>query len=229
MIIIICIILLFIINLFFLKIFSVIASALTKGKGMNIEKKKCNKKKNLFSKIKSFLYCYYQLNMLFFGNIPSYSLRYLFYKHICNMQIGKNTKIRMNVEILCPWNVKIGDNCFIGKNCILDGRFGITIEDNVNMSDYSAIWTMQHDTDDPDFGCEGQCGNVVIGKRVWLCFRSIIMPKVKIGEGAVIAAAAVATKDCDEFGVYAGIPAKKIKERNRNINYNLDISSMHFV
>ena len=219
------IILLFTANILFLKIFTVIASKIV----LNSDSKPVvNKKKSIVGKLKSFLYYYYQLNVLVAGNVPSFTLRRLFYKHICGLQIGKGSKIRMNVEILYPWNIKIGDNCLIGKYCILDGRYGIVIEDNVNMSDYSAIWTMQHDVNDTDFGCSGKCGKVTIKKRSWLCFRSVILPKVTIGEGVVLATAAVAVKNCDDFGIYTGIPAKRIKDRNPGIKYNLDISQMHF-
>lgn len=52
-----------------------------------------------------------------------------------------------------------------------------------------------------------------IGKDVWIGANSIIMTGVKIGDGVIIAAGAVVTKDCLPFGIYAGIPAKKIRNR----------------
>lgn len=52
-----------------------------------------------------------------------------------------------------------------------------------------------------------------IGKDVWIGARSIIMTGVNIGDGAIIAAGSVVTKDLEPFGVYGGVPAKKIRER----------------
>ena len=52
-----------------------------------------------------------------------------------------------------------------------------------------------------------------IGNDVWIGCHSIIMAGVTIGDGVIVAAGSVVTKDLEPFGVYAGIPAKKIKER----------------
>ena len=62
----------------------------------------------------------------------------------------------------------------------------------------------------------------MIGDRVWIAYRAVILPGVTIGEGAVIAAGAVVTRDVGPFSIMAGVPAKKIGERNRNLDYQLD-------
>lgn len=56
-------------------------------------------------------------------------------------------------------------------------------------------------------------GDTVIGDGVWIGMRAMIMPGVKIGEGAVIAAGAVVTGDVEPYAVVAGVPAKKIRKR----------------
>ena len=56
-------------------------------------------------------------------------------------------------------------------------------------------------------------GDTVIGDGVWIGMRAMIMPGVKIGEGAVIAAGALVTEDVDPCAVVAGVPAKKIRKR----------------
>ena len=56
-------------------------------------------------------------------------------------------------------------------------------------------------------------GDTVIGDGVWIGMRAMIMPGVKIGEGAVIAAGALVTEDVDAYVVVAGVPAKKIRKR----------------
>ncbi|WP_081357668.1 acyltransferase [Neomoorella thermoacetica] len=52
---------------------------------------------------------------------------------------------------------------------------------------------------------------VIIGDGCWIGTRAVILPGVKIGEGCIIAAGAVVTKDCESNGLYAGVPAKRIK------------------
>lgn len=163
------------------------------------------------------------------GIIPSFRLRIFLYKHIFLMKVGKNSKIRGLVEFSAPWNIEIGENTMIGQECKLDGRKGLYIGNNVNISDCVAIWTEQHDIQDEKFYCNNKGGKVVIQDRVWLGFRSIVLPNTNIGEGAVLACGAIATKSCDKFSLYTGIPARKIKDRNKNINYNLNCNYMHFM
>lgn len=54
---------------------------------------------------------------------------------------------------------------------------------------------------------------VIIGNDVWIGMRSIIMPDVKIGDGAVIGAGAVVTKDVLDYAIVGGVPARIIKYR----------------
>ena len=56
-------------------------------------------------------------------------------------------------------------------------------------------------------------GDVVIGDRVWIGYRAIILPGVSIGEGAVVGAGAVVTKNVEPYAIVAGNPARKIGER----------------
>ena len=56
-------------------------------------------------------------------------------------------------------------------------------------------------------------GDVVIGNDVWIGYRAIILSGVTIGDGAVIAAGAVVTKDVPAYGIVGGNPAKLIKKR----------------
>ncbi|MDB2414825.1 CatB-related O-acetyltransferase [Rickettsiales bacterium] len=68
-------------------------------------------------------------------------------------------------------------------------------------------------------------GDTVIGNDVWIGFEALIMPGVKIGDGAVIAARAVVTKDVEPYTIVGGNPAKLIRKRlnNQDIDFMLDI------
>lgn len=54
-----------------------------------------------------------------------------------------------------------------------------------------------------------------IGAYAWVCARATVSPGVNVGDGAVLALGSIATKDLEPFGVYAGMPARKVKERDR--------------
>lgn len=66
-----------------------------------------------------------------------------------------------------------------------------------------------------------------IGDDVWIGARCIIMCGVKIGNGAIIAAGSVVTKDIDPYGIYGGVPAKKIKERFNREEIRIHETMLH--
>ena len=116
-----------------------------------------------------------------------------------------------------PSRVSIGGGTVVGYNCELDGRQGLTIGKNVNISSDVKFYTLQHDYNDPEFGAVG--APVVIGDYAWISVRAIVLPGVTVGKGAVVAAGAVVTKDVPEYTIVGGIPAKIIGQRNEKMNY----------
>ncbi len=62
---------------------------------------------------------------------------------------------------------------------------------------------------------------MTVDDRAWIAFGAIILPGVTIGEGAVVAAGAVVTRDVAPFTIVAGAPAKEVGTRNRDLNYRL--------
>lgn len=152
------------------------------------------------------------------GLIPSASARAAVYG-LMGLTVGRRAHIYGGMEIRAPERITIGDGSVIGLNAILDGREGITIGRNVNLSSEVAIWTLQHDPQAADFGTKG--GPVVVEDRAWLSFRCTVLPGVTIGEGAVVAAGSIVTKDVAPFAIVAGIPAHQIGERTRELTYEL--------
>lgn len=156
------------------------------------------------------------------GTIPSVWLRGKLYGGL-GARIGKNTTFHYKTEIRDPHSLSIGNGTRIGDNVILDARRGLTIGSNVNINSNVSIYTEQHDHRDPNFACfEGEDLSVKIEDRVWIGPNSIVLPRVKIGEGAVCCAGCVVTKDVEPYTVVAGIPAKKVGERPRHQIYEFD-------
>lgn len=166
-------------------------------------------------------------SLRFTGNIPSHFIRNLIYKRIYRMQIAEKAVIYGGSEIRAPYNIEIGEGTIIGDESKLDGRNGISIGKNVNFSTGVWIWTDQHDPQSPGFESK-KGGLVVIGDRAWISSRVIILPGVNIGEGAVIAAGAVVTKDVEPFSIYGGVPAKRIGDRNKSLIYEFDGKHLSF-
>lgn len=153
------------------------------------------------------------------NKIPSRSIRRLYYK-IMGMKIGKNTIIFRRADILAPDKIVIGENTSIGWFTHLDGRGGLFVGDNTNISSYTKFITGTHDIDDKDY-VTAQFNPIKIGSRVWICTGAIILPGVTIGDGAVVAAGAVVTKDVAPYTVVGGVPAKMIRKRREDLDYTL--------
>jgi len=153
----------------------------------------------------------------------------ILYRKVFKMNLGDKVVIHYGTEIRAPWNISIGEGTIIGDKAILDGRSGIVIGKNVNFSTGAWLWTLQHDVNDPTFSTEGQGLPIVIEDRAWISCRTVILPGVIIGEGSVVAAGGVVTKNTEPYSINGGVPCKKIGERNRNLEYAFDGSHAHFV
>ncbi len=159
---------------------------------------------------------FYFLNFMI-SYFPSQCVRKLILR-IMRMKIGRNCAIYGKFEIRNPWKITIGNNTSVGHRATLDGRGTLTIGSNVNISSEVMIWTWQHNYDSPSFEIVSK--PVIIEDYAWISARVIILPGVKIAKGSVIAAGAVVTKDTEPFTVYGGVPAKKIKDRSKELNYS---------
>lgn len=158
------------------------------------------------------------------GLVPSNHLRKWFYK-IAGAEMRKNVVLHIGVQARSPWNLQIGKGSVIGDHCTLDARSGLVIGDNVNISSNVSIWTLQHDYRNSDFACPSSGErrlDVRIDDRVWLGCNVIVLPGVTIGEGAVCCGGCVVTKNVEPYSVVAGIPAKKIGERPKELRYEFN-------
>lgn len=160
------------------------------------------------------------------GWIPFHSWRKLCYR-LSGMKIGRNSTIHMLARIYDPRHIKIGQGTLIGEKATLDGRKqlpnsqgGLEIGNHVDIASEVMIWTSQHDIHSPTM--DPIEAKVTIGDYVFIGPRAIILPGVSIGEGAVVAAGAVVTKDVEPKQIVAGVPAKPIGERKvKNLSYRL--------
>ena len=153
------------------------------------------------------------------GHIPSHSLRCFFYR-LSGVKIDKDSTIHMWCNFFNPVNIKIGKDTIIGDHAFLDGRGELTIGDHVDIASQVLIYNSQHDIETNDFHAVEE--RVILEDYVFIGPRAIILPGVKIGKGAVVAAGAVVTKDVEPFTIVGGVPAQKIGERqNKNPHYRL--------
>ncbi|MCF0201629.1 MAG: acyltransferase [Bacteroidales bacterium] len=109
--------------------------------------------------------------------------------------------------------VKIGNNVHIGTNCFFDPVFPnfIVIEDGVSVAGSDCILTHNKPLDYHKYISESYLAPVIIKKNAWIAVNVTILPGVTIGEGAIVAAGSVVTKDVPANTLVGGIPAKPIK------------------
>lgn len=113
--------------------------------------------------------------------------------------------------------IELGDRVGINSHCVLFGRSGITIGDHSLIASHVTIVSSDHNYSDRsqlirDQGIADH--GTIIGKDAWIGTGAKILAGSKIGDGCVIGANAVVKGVLDDYGVYAGIPAKKIRSRN---------------
>lgn len=157
------------------------------------------------------------LSLRLVSNIPSHRLRNLLLRRVYGLKLESGAVIYGGFRLRQPSRIRIGKGSVVGTRCELDGRNGLTLGRNVNLSSEVLIYTLQHDYRDPQFTTVG--GPVTIQDYVWISARAIILPNVTVGEGAVVAAGSVVTRDVAPYTVVAGIPARLIGQRMRNLDY----------
>lgn len=153
-------------------------------------------------------------------NQPFYFVRHFIFKYFLGVKIGNDSSVHYGCFLTGgphKCQIEIGNNSVINRFTYLDGRFPLKIGNNVNISHYTVIQTLSHDAQASDF--HGVPGAVTIEDDVWVGARALILPGVKIGQGAIIGAGSVVTKNVGPYTIVAGNPAKKIKDRSRDLDY----------
>ena len=106
----------------------------------------------------------------------------------------------------------IGEDVWLNFGCIFDLADQITIGNRVDMGHEILIMTTTHEIgNQPRRAGERMTKPVVIGNGTWLGARCTILPGVTVGEGAIVAAGAVVTKDVESNTLVGGVPAKVIR------------------
>ena len=133
--------------------------------------------------------------------------------------VGKNVSIQPGFQCDFGMNIHLGDNFLTNYNVTILDVAPVTIGDDVMIGPNTLITTVGHPLS-PKGRKErhGICKPVTIGNNVWMGGNCTVLPGVKIGNNAVIAAGAVVTKDVPDNCVVGGVPAKVIKKLEDDID-----------
>ncbi|MEL6103971.1 MAG: acyltransferase [Pseudomonadota bacterium] len=148
-------------------------------------------------------------------------VNYYNYAHVAprrRLVTGHGASISPNAVFSNPENIQIGDGLKLGARCHLwagPGTGRIVIGDNVLFGPEVMVTAAGYRFNDgqPVTDQAMDEADVVIGNDVWLGTRAIVLPGVSIGDGAIIGAGAVVTKDIPDWAIAAGTPAKVVSQR----------------
>ena len=161
---------------------------------------------------------YLYILFLFWPDAPkplTSQLRAVYWKEKMRF-MGTNVIVSHQVKIDAAEHISIGNNSAILNKCVIAGQGGLTIGNDVMVGFESIILTYTHRSDDLVIPIRKQgftAAPVVIGNDVWIGTRVIILQGVTIGDGAIIGAGAVVTKDVPPYAIVGGVPAKIIRSR----------------
>ena len=121
--------------------------------------------------------------------------------------------------------IVIGDYVHIAVFSLLIGAGKITLSDHSGLSSRVSVYSSNDDYSgkymtNPTVPAEFtnvRHADVLIGKHVVVGSGSVILPGVTLGDGVAVGSLSMITKNCEEFGIYLGVPAKKIKNRKRDL------------
>jgi len=112
-------------------------------------------------------------------------------------------------------DLRAGAYGFVGANCRISPK--VTMGNYVMLAPEVTITGSDHRFDVPGvpmiFSGRPQLGSTIIGNDVWIGHRATLLAGISIGQGSIVAAGAVVTKDVPPYSIVAGVPARKIAER----------------
>ncbi|WP_105213409.1 acyltransferase [Pseudoalteromonas sp. T1lg22] len=157
----------------------------------------------------------------FFKHLPSNSMCSFCVKMRCLIlryifaSVGYNVNVASGVRFGLGSKVHIGNNSGIGEDSYIVAMDEVVIGNDVMIAPQVMILTGGHEYQRPDLLLREQkitIAPVEIGNDCWIGARAVILPGVKICSRVVIASGAVVTKSIDSPGVYAGVPARQVRE-----------------
>lgn len=127
-----------------------------------------------------------------------------------------NTELNETLNVIPPFNtdfgknIHIGQRVFINSGCKMQDQGGIYIGNDVLIGHNACLLTLNHEME-PENRADMHPKPIHIEDKAWLGSNVTVLPGVTIGEGAIVAAGAVVTKDVDSNTIVGGVPAKIIK------------------
>jgi putative colanic acid biosynthesis acetyltransferase WcaF len=120
-------------------------------------------------------------------------------------KVGRGLVIRGGVNIVFPWRLELGDHVWIGEEALILNLAPVTIGSHSCISQRSFLCTGSHDFRSPGFDLITR--PIVVGAGCWIAAQAFVGPGVTIGDGTMVRAGSVVTRDVPPGSVASGNPA----------------------
>ena len=163
-----------------------------------------------FQRVKPLLWLWYSFDRTVAGGQNVWlgvELRRILAPHIFK-KCGENFKCFQQTEFSFGYNMEVGDNVVVHRHVLLDDRGGISLGNNVSISDYANIYSHTHSIVEQR---DVTNAKTVIEANVRITYHATVLAGVHVGENGMVGAVALATKDVRPYHVYVGIPAKSVR------------------
>lgn len=125
---------------------------------------------------------------------------------------GQRVMLSAGVKVICPERITMGNDVLIANRCWIQAAGGLTVGSRVMLGPNVQILTSNHDIET----LLTVNAPIVLEDEVWIGAGATVLPGVRVGRGAVVAAGAVVNRDVPEFSVVGGIPARVLKTIDPN-------------
>jgi putative colanic acid biosynthesis acetyltransferase WcaF len=116
-------------------------------------------------------------------------------------------------RVWAPWNLVCEDTVLVADGAELYNPSAMVLASHAIVSQGAYLCGATHDYNDPAFPVVSY--PMRMGRFSWVAARACVSPGVNLGDGAILGMAALATRDLEPWSIYAGVPARKIKDRER--------------
>jgi putative colanic acid biosynthesis acetyltransferase WcaF len=122
--------------------------------------------------------------------------------------------VLLGTRVWFPEGLHLAEDCVVGRECRIEAAGGVYVGRSADIANGVRLQTGTHDLDGPGF--KARYADIRIGDHAWVCEAATVLGGVNIGEGAVVMAGAVVSRDVDPWTIVGGVPARPVRTRPRH-------------
>jgi acetyltransferase-like isoleucine patch superfamily enzyme len=166
-----------------------------------------------FARVKPLLWLWYNFDQSPAAHNLEFGLRFrrVLAQHIFK-RVGQNIKIFPGVQFSVGYNLDVGDNVVIHRNVLIDDIGGVTLHNDVSVSDYANIYSHTHS---PLESADVTLKHTTIGAGVRVTYHATVLAGTTLSDDSMVGAMSVVTKDVEPHTIAYGIPARPQREKMR--------------